>query len=540
MKIVLFGVGLAVCFLSPLGPVSAQDEVIKVAPEKVVPKDDGKLPMTKLVPAKLFPGLGAVKYRITTSSPECQAFFDQGLNYYYSYVFLEAARSFETAVKHDPECASAHLALSRAIDKWGRSQSGPALKKAKDLLPKTSHREGLLIKSRLAEKGMIDGVTPENRKKEAAKYLDELLALYDDDEEAWFNRAQLAEGPNAAVPYYKALLRVNPLHAGAHHELVHHYENIKRPALGWPHAVKYIESAAGIPHAYHMQSHLGTRIGKWDKTADWSSKAIDLQREYHKVYNISPNDDWQYSHHLETLLLSLIHDGRYREGREVKTLSEKAKYSHPLPWFYLHLAERDWAAAQKAIDLNKKDKNTKSYLRALLFLAKGEIDRAVPEVNVLQESYQRKRGDKELELRLFEVQGMLLCRQGQAEGGLKLIEKTVAKTKDDFRHHSWGHGAYFMECWGVEALKAGKLDVAEEAFLEALAHDAGCVRGALGMQILCERQGRSEEAARFAELAARCWRKADPGRLDKERQAMRERLAAPPASRAGEQPAIAE
>ena len=79
-----------------------------------------------------------------------------------------------------------------------------------------------------------------------------------------------------------------------------------------------------------------------------------------------------------------------------------------------------------------------------------------------------------------------------------------------------------MEAWGIAALQAGNLDVAEEAFLETLAHDTGSVRGALGMQILCERQGRSEEALRFGELAQRCWRRADPGRLQQELVALRE------------------
>ena len=78
-----------------------------------------------------------------------------------------------------------------------------------------------------------------------------------------------------------------------------------------------------------------------------------------------------------------------------------------------------------------------------------------------------------------------------------------------------------MELWGIGALTVGKLDVAEEAFHEALAHDPGSVRGALGMQVVCERQGRSEEAIRFGELAHRCWRKADPGRLEAELRDLR-------------------
>src|SRR5262249_27971701 len=220
--------------------------------------------------------LCVLKYRVTTSSPECQALVDQGLAYFYSYVWMEAARSFETAAKHDPDCIIAWLGLSRAIEKWGRGNHAEAMKKAQELLPRATHRESLLVKARLAEKGMLPGVTPENRRKEAVKYLDELLTLHDEDEEAWFARAQLAEGPNAAVPFYKALLRVDPLHPGAHHELVHHYENIQRPALGWPHAEGYIQSSPGIPHPFHMQAHLAMRIGRWDKTTDRSLKAIDL------------------------------------------------------------------------------------------------------------------------------------------------------------------------------------------------------------------------------------------------------------------------
>src|SRR5438552_14945371 len=67
-----------------------------------------------------------------------------------------------------------------------------------------------------------------------------------------------------------------------------------------------------------------------------------------------------------------------------------------------------------------------------------------------------------------------------------------------------------MEAWGAEALRAGRNEIAEEAFLEALAHDPGGVRAAMGLQVLCERLGRTEEARRYADLAHRTWCKADP------------------------------
>jgi hypothetical protein len=78
-----------------------------------------------------------------------------------------------------------------------------------------------------------------------------------------------------------------------------------------------------------------------------------------------------------------------------------------------------------------------------------------------------------------------------------------------------------MEEWGAEALRAGKLDVAEVAFLESLAHDPGSVHGALGMQLVCEKLDRKTEAGRYAELAHKSWGRADAGLLDRELEEMR-------------------
>jgi tetratricopeptide (TPR) repeat protein len=497
------------------------------------PKDKNaapKLTITKLAPAKLVPNLCLLKYPITTSSPQCQAYFDQGLGYFYSYVWMEAARSFETATKHDPNCAMAWWGLSRAIERWGRGGQNDALKKAQELLPRTSHREKLLITARLQEKGMWPGVGPDQRQKKAVETIDTLLALYD-DEEGWYYRAQLAggwgpSGGGAAgpAPFYKALLRINPLHPGANHELVHFYENFRRPALGMPYAEMYIKSSPGIPHAWHMQAHLATRIGRWDKTVDRSSQAIVLHRAYHKDQEVRPGDDAQFSHHLETLMRGLIHDGRFEEARALKKECEGYNIFHRELWFHLHLAERNWDdALAVARHFEKNDKLLSGYMRALVFLKKGETDRAVPEVAVLQEAYQRKKNDKRLEARLWEVQGILLCQQPGGSGpGLKLLAKLVERTKGDYFHHSWGNGASHMEAWGIAALQARRHEVAEEAFLEALAHDAGSFRGALGLQILCERQGRSEEAARYSELAERCWRNAASQSLQNELSALRQ------------------
>jgi hypothetical protein len=318
------------------------------------------------------------------------------------------------------------------------------------------------------------------------------------------------------VPFYKALCRVNPLHPGANHELVHFYENVRRPALGWVHAENYIKSSPGIPHPFHMQAHLATRLGRWDKTSDRSARAIELERAYHKEMNVKPQQDQQYSHHLEILTISLVHDGRFVEARAIKEEATRCGYHHWLPWFRLHVGERNWPDALKIIDQYKKDKAMASYLRAVLYLRQGDVSRAAPEIEVLRQAYQKRKNDRKLELRLWETQGLLLCLTGAADAGVKLLERAVKKTQNDYSHHAWGNGAYYMEAWGTGALLGGKLDVAEEAFLEALAHDTGSVRGAMGLQVLCERQGRLDEARRYAALAHKFWRHAASHDFDAE------------------------
>jgi hypothetical protein len=116
---------------------------------------------------------------------------------------------------------------------------------------------------------------------------------------------------------------------------------------------------------------------------------------------------------------------------------------------------------------------------------------------VLQHAFRERKTDRQLEARVLEAQGLLMCETGDVDAGLKLLGRNVDKTKNDYGHHAWGNGASDMETWGIAALRCGKDEIAEEAFLEALAHDPGCFRAALGMHVLCERQSRSDEGKRF-------------------------------------------
>jgi Tfp pilus assembly protein PilF len=457
-----------------------------------------KLPLTGRPPAKLHADLSLLRYRISTDSPDCQAFFDEGLAWHYSWGYDSAAHAFETAVFHDPDCAMAWWGLSRALYANNKADlAQQALEKARTNQNKASHREHFLIGALLLTQTPLPKGPPEAQRAAAEKnrlaaikLIDELLSLYD-DEEGWFFRAKLAGDGVAAVPFYKALLRINPLHPGGTHELIHYYDGINRPLLAWPHTENYIKGSPGIPHAYHMQvDHVALRLSRWDKVIEHAPRAEEL----------------------DLLMLAYIHEGRFAEAR-------KLGKNDPLNRFLLHAAERQWDDARKVLD-TMKDPQTVHYLTALYHLKQNRPDLAAASVEALKKALQApadKKTDRNLlENRQLETEGLLLCQQGDPKAGLALLAKLRERTTDTHRQIGWAHGAYFDEVHGMAALKSGQDEIAEEALQHALAHDRGSARGALGMQVLCERQGRDDEARRFRAMARRIWAKADPGALDAE------------------------
>jgi hypothetical protein len=67
-------------------------------------------------PATLMPGLGNAHHPVSTSNPEAQQFFDQGLRLIYDFNHDEAARSFQRATELDPKLAIAYWGIAEAVD----------------------------------------------------------------------------------------------------------------------------------------------------------------------------------------------------------------------------------------------------------------------------------------------------------------------------------------------------------------------------------------------------------------------------------------
>src|SRR4051794_32501290 len=57
---------------------------------------------------------GSVNFPVTTTVPEAQKFFNQGIGQLHGFWFLEAERSFRQAAALDPQCAMAYWGMSMA------------------------------------------------------------------------------------------------------------------------------------------------------------------------------------------------------------------------------------------------------------------------------------------------------------------------------------------------------------------------------------------------------------------------------------------
>src|SRR5580765_6823608 len=97
-------------------------------------------------PVPIRTGVGSAHDPAATSSPKAQAFYDQGLAYLHSYVWIEAARSFNQALRIDPRIAMAYVGLSRALSGLYAYEAARAqIERARALASQASEHDRLHI-----------------------------------------------------------------------------------------------------------------------------------------------------------------------------------------------------------------------------------------------------------------------------------------------------------------------------------------------------------------------------------------------------------
>jgi tetratricopeptide (TPR) repeat protein len=233
--------------------------------------------LTEIVnrPLPLRSGIGSAHDTVSTSSKRAQDFYDQGLAYLHSFVWLEAARSFNEALRADPKLAMAHLGLTIAYTELNAPAAArTALEHARALGAAAGDHDRRHIAARALQAEAESAPGGSLALQQYRTALDAALKAFPEDEELWLLRG-LAESPDPAnrgqgsvaesIPFYQKALALAPAHFAAHHYLTHAYENTGRIAQALAEGTEYAKMAPSVPHAPHRSrpNSTGTTSTIW-------------------------------------------------------------------------------------------------------------------------------------------------------------------------------------------------------------------------------------------------------------------------------------
>jgi tetratricopeptide (TPR) repeat protein len=256
------------------------------------------------VGATLLEGLGDYDFQVTTSNPEAQRWFNQGLMLTFGFNHDAAERSFLKAAELDPYCAmcwwGAALVVgphvNAAMDPGKNAVAWARLQKAVAHAPGASEREQAFIEALAAryaanppaDRRPLDEAYAEATRRLASARPDDLdaavfhaEALMDLQPWDYYDENLEPKGHTAeVVQVLESVIARNPDHAGALHLYVHAVEASAAPERGVAAADRLRELIPGSGHLVHMPAHIYSRVGRWHDAVIANQRAIEADDAY--------------------------------------------------------------------------------------------------------------------------------------------------------------------------------------------------------------------------------------------------------------------
>jgi tetratricopeptide (TPR) repeat protein len=254
-----------------------------------------------------FEGLGDLHRKVTTSSPEAQAYFDQGLRMTFGFNHDEATRSFAKAAQLDPNCASCFWGVALTL---GPNYNVPmlpdraevawaALQKAIALAPRASPVEQALIAALAKRYKGPEPLEPPAQQPFSEAYaaaMREVAKKYPDDLDVqvlfaesamdtnpwklWTLDGKPAPGTEEIVSTLERVLAKDPRHPGANHYYIHAVEASPHPERALPSAERLGALMPGSGHIVHMAAHIYQRVGRYDDAEATNRAAVGVDQAY--------------------------------------------------------------------------------------------------------------------------------------------------------------------------------------------------------------------------------------------------------------------
>ena len=136
---------------------------------------------------------------------------------------------------------------------------------------------------------------------------------------------------------------------GVLHYLIHAYDDPVHAEAGLPAARVYAKTAAAVPHAYHMPSHIFTRLGYWDEAATTNENAWQISNDDVKAAG-EPGELRDF-HSLNYLSYNYLQLGRYKDAKKAVDLFAAQYDGHHQPQDGARLARPAGAPRARPDDL---------------------------------------------------------------------------------------------------------------------------------------------------------------------------------------------
>jgi tetratricopeptide (TPR) repeat protein len=274
--------------------------------------------------------LGNVRFP-TSCTADAQPVLERGLALLHHMNYIKARNAFMQATEIDAECAIAYwgAAMTHVHPLWPDTISPDAQVAGQELLNKATDAKHTSARE-LAYINALQGYYRENNKSEIERLraFEEGWAIANesnpDDVEAslFYALASLSTAAMTDKSFAKQKMagaiaeKVKeeiPQHPGAHHYIIHAYDNPVLAENALDTARSYDDVAPENTHALHMTSHIFTRRGLWPESITFNRRAANAAMQRTPGGEVSLH----YLHALDYLAYAYLQQGNDREADEV-------------------------------------------------------------------------------------------------------------------------------------------------------------------------------------------------------------------------------
>jgi tetratricopeptide (TPR) repeat protein len=492
----------------------------------------------------LYDNLGSFHVPISTSNPQTQQYFDQGMRLAYAFNHAEAVASFEEAARLDPRCAICHWAVAYALgpninapmDSAAGARAWAAIERAKELASGASERERDFItamaarytENPTASRPALDSAFVTAMAALATRYPNDLEAatIHADARmnlrpwDYWAGVGKPHPGTEILVGELERVIAADSTHPGACHLFIHAVEATE-PGRAVACAERLAALMPGAGHLVHMPAHIYVRVGRYQDAIEHNHHATRADSTMTVADRISPMYATLYvPHNYHFLGFAALLAGQERlaiqaakrtvETTPVAGVQQIPEYQPQLAFEHLMLLKFGRWDALLALPLPDSSvpvgRAVAEYARGTALAATGRFDEAKALVPVLAS----RTSDHHSAI----AKSIVAVAHHSLAGEIAARQRQWAVAEREFRSAMALEDAFtYMEPpWWIEPvrhalgttlLQAGNAAAAEKVFREDLARFPDNVWSLIGLEQSLAAQGKASGEITAAAAKAR-------------------------------------